>query len=452
MGDFKIVGSLTQPGITGELTSGNPAIKGGVSICGGGGVVTVNSIAPDDSGNVLLTTDNIPPSETRGYVDYPATPSGKVLKDDGTFATLPSGGGGSGAPLYLSNADSDIPGYKKLSYTPDAIEVVKTITANNSTVYGETYIFDMPIDISVINAGQWVFDYWRAVSSAAQESYARIESFLRHSNGTETTTYSVESPSIEDTALTQRIITYTLQHFTVLPTDRFGVRMSFRTTRNAATVYSYIVGGLRGHSITTPVPPRYEYLRDKPKINNVELVGDKSLLELGIEPKRGVDDYYVNAVEKGRLDRLLVNFTVPSDTPSLTFERDKNGVLFSELNITSMRIVGYVKSPSTVNGLGLIQVNGISTKYNNDTFTSNTQGFLIINNANAVFTSDMYVLGAVFTHSSLTSGYTTLDPPSNYARVAQVGVNTTSIIRFNKIVMIADIFKSGSTIKIYRND
>lgn len=173
-----------------------------------------------------------------------------------------SGGSGS-APLYLSNTNSDVAGYKRLSYTPDAAEVVKTITAANGTVYGETYLFDLPIGVDVIAAGQWIFDYWRSISSAAGESFSRLESFLRHQDGSETTTYFIESPSIENTSIEQRTINYALPQFNMLPTDRFGVRMAFRTTRNAPTVYSYIVGGQRGHSITVPIPPRHDYLRDK---------------------------------------------------------------------------------------------------------------------------------------------------------------------------------------------
>jgi len=50
------------------------------------------------------------------------------------------------------------------------------------------------------------------------------------------------------------------------------------------------------------VPPSgvtaYTDLTGKPKINGVELDGDKSLLELGIEPKRGMDDFYVTNAEK----------------------------------------------------------------------------------------------------------------------------------------------------------
>ena len=381
---------------------------------------------------------------------YPAVPSGKVLKDDGTFAALPSGGGGSGSPLYLSNADSDIPGYKKLSYTPDAVEVVKTITANNSTVYGETYIFDLPIDISVINAGQWVFDYWRSVSSAALESYARIESFLRHTDGTETTTYSVESPSIEDTALTQRIITYTLQQFTVLPTDRFGVRMSFMTTRNANTVYSYIVGGLRGHSITTPVPPRYEYLRDKPRINNVELVGDKSLFELGIEPKRGVDDFYVSATEKSRLDRLLVDFTVPSDTPSLTFDRDKNGVLFSALEILSCVFSGIIRSDNT-NLFPRLIVNDVTSGYN-DSVGGDGSAIILVANNYGTFNVELTIIGSKLNCYVIRNRFSALNPAVNYGLAAFNVLNISTFTNIKSIKLSGANIKAGTVIRIYRND
>ena len=40
---------------------------------------------------------------------------------------------------------------------------------------------------------------------------------------------------------------------------------------------------------------------NKPSINNVELVGNKTLYDLGIEPKRGINDFYLTNAEKSEL-------------------------------------------------------------------------------------------------------------------------------------------------------
>ena len=44
-----------------------------------------------------------------------------------------------------------------------------------------------------------------------------------------------------------------------------------------------------------------DYLDNKLSINNVELVGNKTLDDLGIEPKRGIDDFYLTDAEKSEL-------------------------------------------------------------------------------------------------------------------------------------------------------
>lgn len=240
------------------------------------------------------------------------------LRKDGVFAQVPIGGGGSGVLIYLSDTNSDITGYKKLTLVPDVNEVIKTITANNGTVYGETYIFDLPIDIDTINAGSWIFDYWRSVSNISQDSYARLESFLRHSDGSETTIYSVESSSIEDTVLSQRSISYTLQQFSVLPTDRFGIKISFRTTRSSDTIYSYVVGGQRGHSIATPIPPRHDYLRDKNGNLDYQHLNNSERFEGGLATGNTTLNTVKKVADKAETSVPFKIVTKYEDIPALT--------------------------------------------------------------------------------------------------------------------------------------
>ena len=283
-----------------------------------------------------------------------------------------SGGAGS-APLYLSNTNSDVAGYKRLSYTPDAVEVVKTITATNSTVYGETYLFDLPIGVDVIASGQWIFDYWRAVSSASGDSFSRLESFLRHQDGTETTTYFVESPSIENTSIEQRTINYALPQFNMLPTDRFGVRMSFRTTRNAATTYSYIVGGQRGHSITIPIPPRHDYLRDKNGNLDFQHLTNSERFEGGLATGNTILPTVKDVADN--LELIGTNFTI-----SLNFVEPYSENFFNEVDF---KIVIIETNPTQsitilVNNVAYT-IGGTISKFDKVTITPSLTGYVILN-------------------------------------------------------------------------
>lgn len=77
------------------------------------------------------------------------------------------------------------------------------------------------------------------------------------------------------------------------------------------------VNVVEGHSTVVNILPRspiivnicdgtggfisdYANLAGKPRVNNVELNGNKTLSELGIEPKRGADDNYVTSSEKSQ--------------------------------------------------------------------------------------------------------------------------------------------------------
>lgn len=170
--------------------------------------------------------------------------------------------GGTSAPLYMSNSNSDVSGYKRLSPVIDVSETEVSIIATNSTVYGDAYLSDDPIGITEISAGPWAFDYWRKVSSVQQGSYKGLDVFMYDPiNGTETILFSVESPSIEGTDFEERSLTSPKPLYIVDPTHRLGVRSKFRTTRHTATTLTYIIGNGRGWWMRTPLTVRHSELR-----------------------------------------------------------------------------------------------------------------------------------------------------------------------------------------------
>lgn len=398
-----------------------------VNVAGGTCPTNYNDLTDKPSINNVILSGNKTGAEL-GLVD---AVEGQGLSDNNLTDELlnklnaaASGGAGS-SPLYLSNTNSDVAGYKRLSYTPDTVEVVKTITATNSTVYGETYLFDLPIGVDVIAAGQWIFDYWRSISSAAGESFSRLESFLRHQDGTETTTYFIESPSIENTSIEQRTINYALPQFNMLPTDRFGVRMALRTTRNAATVYSYIVGGQRGHSITIPIPPRHDYLRDKngnldyQHINNSERF--EGGLATGIANPSPISGKDLSTVKKisDKVDDLIKNSGVVNNRAVSELNLDNilltNSKMLETLNIIPI-LINLFDKDSTI--LGTIY----STSSNYIQVTPNTR--YSSNKANAYI--DFYDINKSFI--SEIAGTMSITTPINcyymICRPANSDVNT----------------------------
>lgn len=200
----------------------------------------------------------------------------------------------------------------------------------------------------------------------------------------------------------------------------------------------------------------YAALTGKPKINDVELIGNKTLTQLGIEPKRGADDFYVTGDEKAKLGKLLVDFTVPTDTPSLTFDTDKYGNSFDSIELKSIRCILYFRNNALNSIFSRIRVNDVNTTtYKN---TGNVaDGLMFRTYRESITYVDIDILGQmlVFDTSTVSSG--TLLDDSTLGQHNFEGRNNS--ISFNKIKKIF-IFNpteginilAGSIIKIYRND
>lgn len=218
----------------------------------------------DEAYNHSLITGNPHNTSFSNISGYPEISTGKVLFDDKTFKEFVQAGGASNQPIYMLNEDSDIVGYKALSYTQGVNEYIKTITANNSTVSGEAYLFNLPIGTTIIPGGTYEFGYWRSVSSAVSDSFKQIELFIRNPDGSEQSLITFESASIEDTIMQERMISRTTaSSFTVNPLGRLGVRSKFRTNRNRNVTLSYIIGDGKGWWMKSPLPTRHDLLRDK---------------------------------------------------------------------------------------------------------------------------------------------------------------------------------------------
>lgn len=411
-----------------------------------GAVKTVNDTPPNAAGNVDVTFSTI-----RGYPEVRKATD--YLNAQGEFKPI-SIGGASSASIYMSNEDSAVAGYKKLNYTPDAAETVKTITANNSTVAGEAYLMDDPLNTTIFDAGTWFFNYFRSVSSSAQESFKGLDVFVRHANGTETLLFSLESASIEDTVLTERQVTYPQQAFSVALTDRLGVRSKFRTTRNAATVLSYVVGGARGWGMRTPLAIDHNNTRNKnanPDFQHITLA-EKTQGALA------TGNSTLDTVKKvaDRVDRLLVDFTVPVAAARLEFVRTDAGILFADLDIKSIKIIAYFINNALNPILSRIRINDISTPtYKN---TGNiADGILIRSYQESVSYVNIDILGDMLMFDCTTVSSSTLINDSTFGQNNFEGRNNST--SFNQIKKIS-IFNptgginilAGSIIKIYRND
>src|SRR5574344_154305 len=196
--------------------------------------------------------------------ETPVNPDNKYLNGNRLWSEISIGAGGYAGNVYASNIDSDISGYKIMSYTLDSAESVRSIVVNNNTILSETCLYDSEVGVTVIPSGLWKATFYAKVNSTIGNTTLKIQVFTRHLvDGSETDLFEITSPTIENTS-DYSILRFEGSQiaFTVLETDRIGIRIKGSTTRTQNTTINYIIGDGRGLYITTPLQIRHSQLRD----------------------------------------------------------------------------------------------------------------------------------------------------------------------------------------------
>lgn len=196
--------------------------------------------------------------------ETPVNPDNKYLNGNRLWSEISIGAGGYAGNVYASNVDSDISGYKTMSYALDGTESIRSIVVNNNTALSETCLYDSEVGVTVIPSGLWKATFYAKVNSTIGDTTLKIQVFTRHLvDGSETDLFEITSPTIENTA-DYAILRFESSQiaFTVLETDRIGIRIKGSTTRTQNTTINYIVGDGRGLYVTTPLQIRHSQLRD----------------------------------------------------------------------------------------------------------------------------------------------------------------------------------------------
>jgi len=191
----------------------------------------------------------------------PTSPDTKFLNGNRQWAEVALGSSGYTSNNYFTTLDSDISGYKQISYTNDIAETELTITVNNQELLARTYLYNLPLGVAVIDAGTWHIDYRIKVNNTAGNTQLKFEAFVRHSNGTETTLFNFYTPTIENTTYQTLELDSIQPNFTVLATDRLGVRIYAKTTVAANIIVYTVVGDGSASYFTTPLALRHIQLR-----------------------------------------------------------------------------------------------------------------------------------------------------------------------------------------------
>lgn len=218
----------------------------------------------------------------------------------------------------------------------------------------------------------------------------------------------------------------------------------------------------------------YDYLDNKPRFNGVELVGNKTLDDVGVEPKRGIDDFYITNAEKTQgalatgnatLDtvkkvadyadsltyKLIASFNPIVGTGGFSTLYDNSGKLLSDYNIKKCRISIYAKTNINSIQLGYISINDVNTLTYKQTGNIRN-GIIIRNNAEFINEINIDFIG-VLKFNSFGNNSTTDNDDATFTTANYQGINRTIV---NDILKKIDVilgggatFKENSIINIY---
>lgn len=284
--------------------------------------------------------------------DTPDDPEEKFLNGNRQWSEIALGSGGYAGNLYFTNVDSDVSGYKKLSYTNDETETELSAVTSSSLgeVIAETFLFDEGIGIETIPAGKWNLALFSKVSGTAGTTNLKAELFLYHLDGTETVLDSQTSAEISTTTYpySPQELERWLTQYSVLTTDRMGIRFYAITTATPSITVTTIVGDGRSAYLTTPLELRHNQLRG---LNEDSLYQHVTQVEKDAIGSNTVDiSTHVNATEDAHAIGAITGLQTKLDAQD-------SSIGINTTNITTLSKL--VKVWATQNAVvGFIRYNG----------------------------------------------------------------------------------------------
>ena len=203
-------------------------------------------------------------ADTQLGIDRTLTSSRDFLNRKGDFVMLEQAVGGYANNLYLDDADSDVDGYKTLTYNPSLSESIHehTIQSSDGVKVIDNYLFPVPVGVEIYPAGLWSFFFFGRVNNSNGVTELGVTYFRRLTNGAEIDMFTVWSGDINNTD--NEWMHFTPFHqpsFVINSSDRMGLRVLLRTTSTATrTIYIYIGDGY-GSYYNTPNAIRHSQLR-----------------------------------------------------------------------------------------------------------------------------------------------------------------------------------------------
>jgi hypothetical protein len=270
-----------------------------------------------------------------------------------------TGGGGFIANIYLRTDDSDVASYQRISYENETSETELSVTLNSADglVLARTYLYDDPLETTLLDAGVYIANYRAKVSNSNGNTCLIFKAFVRKIDDSEITLFTLTNCEINNTTYETIRSENNQSSFEVEATDRFGVRIYVETTQTSNVTVNTIVGGEQASYFSTPIALRHNLLRNRnaedahPQSAITGLVAalDGKEDSLGFTPEDesnkktdmsdNSDDYYASQkAVKTAVDAKQNNYTTESITISVA---DWSGGLTTTKTVTGVTATSF---------------------------------------------------------------------------------------------------------------
>lgn len=231
----------------------------------------ISKNTPVPKGKMHEVTENNYTDEDKAKLDaYPVLTgiaSDGFVNAAGEIQQIAAAVGGFANNLYFSNADSDVAGYKTLTYDLPPTETVisQAVSSVDGDVLVESHLYPDPISADILPAGLWSFEFYGRVSSTVGTTQIGVRYFRYTSSNEKVYLFPaiVWSNAINNTVNNWIPILVQQPSFSVQTGDRMGCDIFVKSTSVVARTVYYILGDGYASYLNNPNAVRHRILRAK---------------------------------------------------------------------------------------------------------------------------------------------------------------------------------------------
>ena len=201
------------------------------------------------------------------YPELTGIASDGFVNAAGEIQQIAAAVGGFANNLYFSNADSDVAGYKTLTYDLPVAEtaISQAVSSGDGEVLVESHLYPDPISADIFPAGLWSFEFYGRVSSTVGTTQIGVRYFRYTSTNEKVYLFPaiVWSNAITNTVNNWIPILVQQPSFSVQTGDRMGCDIFVKSTSMAARTVYYILGDGYASYLNNPNAVRHRILRAK---------------------------------------------------------------------------------------------------------------------------------------------------------------------------------------------